>query len=236
MSTYFEHNLENLRSKLLLMGQLANESLKTSIKALINGDPVLAKSVREKDEEIDNLENEISEIVTTYLSTHAPVAADLRLLVATLKISHDLERIGDEAKAIARRSRKTALHQFNEIPRMNEIAQEMLQDSLSVFVEFDEAKAKSIWTRDLQVDKLHGENNRFCLNMTEKEPTSATSAFEILFISKSLERIADHAVNISKEVVFMATSVDVRHAAKYKKSVLKKKLLTEGKGKSLKSF
>jgi phosphate transport system protein len=228
MSTYFEHNLENLRSKLLLMGQLANESLKTSIKALINGDPVLAKSVREKDEEIDNLENEISEIVTTYLSTHAPVAADLRLLVATLKISHDLERIGDEAKAIARRSRKTALHQFNEIPRMNEIAQEMLQDSLSVFVEFDEAKAKSIWTRDLQVDKLHGENNRFCLNMTEKEPTSATSAFEILFISKSLERIADHAVNISKEVVFMATSVDVRHAAKYKKSVLKKKLLAEG--------
>ena len=228
MSTYFEHNLENLRSKLLLMGQLANESLKTSIKALINGDPVLAKSVREKDEEIDNLENEISEIVTTYLSTHAPVAADLRLLVATLKISHDLERIGDEAKAIARRSRKTALHQFNEIPRMSEIAQEMLQDSLSVFVEFDEAKAKSIWTRDLQVDKLHGENNRFCLNMTEKEPTSATSAFEILFISKSLERIADHAVNISKEVVFMATSVDVRHAAKYKKSVLKKKLLAEG--------
>ena len=228
MSTYFEHNLENLRSKLLLMGQLANESLKTSIKALINADPVLAKSVREKDEEIDNLENEISEIVTTYLSTHAPVAADLRLLVATLKISHDLERIGDEAKAIARRSRKTALNQFNEIPRMNEIAQEMLQDSLSVFVEFDEAKAKSIWTRDLQVDKLHGENNRFCLNMTEKEPTSATSAFEILFISKSLERIADHAVNISKEVVFMATSVDVRHAAKYKKSVLKKKLLAEG--------
>ena len=228
MSTYFEHNLENLRSKLLLMGQLANESLKTSIKALINADPVLAKSVREKDEEIDNLENEISEIVTTYLSTHAPVAADLRLLVATLKISHDLERIGDEAKAIARRSRKTALHQFNEIPRMNEIAQEMLQDSLSVFVEFDEAKAKSIWTRDLQVDKLHGENNRFCLNMTEKEPTSATTAFEILFISKSLERIADHAVNISKEVVFMATSVDVRHAAKYKKSVLKKKLLAEG--------
>ena len=228
MSTYFEHNLENLRSKLLLMGQLANESLKTSIKALINADPVLAKSVREKDEEIDNLENEISEIVNTYLSTHAPVAADLRLLVATLKISHDLERIGDEAKAIARRSRKTALHQFNEIPRMNEIAQEMLQDSLSVFVEFDEAKAKSIWTRDLQVDKLHGENNRFCLNMTEKEPTSATSAFEILFISKSLERIADHAVNISKEVVFMATSVDVRHAAKYKKSVLKKKLAAEG--------
>ena len=228
MSTYFEHNLENLRSKLLLMGQLANESLKMSIKALLEGDTVLAKSVREKDEEIDNHENEISEMVTTYLSTHAPVAADLRLLVATLKISHDLERIGDEAKAIARRSRKTALHQFNEIPKMNDIAQEMLQDSLSVFVEFDEQKAKSIWTRDLQVDKLNVCNIKFCLKMTEKDPSSATSAFEILFISKSLERIADHAVNISKEVVFMATSIDVRHAPEYKKSVLKKNLSSEG--------
>ena len=228
MSTYFEHNLENLRSKLLLMGQLANESLKMSIKALLEGDTVLAKSVREKDEEIDNHENEISEMVTTYLSTHAPVAADLRLLVATLKISHDLERIGDEAKAIARRSRKTALHQFNEIPQMHEIAQEMLQDSLSVFVEFDERKAKSIWTRDLQVDKLNACNVKFCLKMTEKDPSSATSAFEILFISKSLERIADHAVNISKEVVFMATSIDVRHAPEYKKSALKKNLSSEG--------
>ena len=228
MSTYFEHNLENLRSKLLLMGQLANESLKMSIKALLEGDTVLAKSVREKDEEIDNHENEISEMVTTYLSTHAPVAADLRLLVATLKISNYLERIGDEAKAIARRSRKTALHQFNEIPKMNDIAQEMLQDSLSVFVEFDEQKAKSIWTRDLQVDKLNACNIKFCLKMTEKDPSSATSAFEILFISKSLERIADHAVNISKEVVFMATSIDVRHAPEYKKSVLKKKLAAEG--------
>jgi len=228
MSTYFEHNLENLRSKLLLMGQLANESLKMSIKALLEGDTVLAKSVREKDEEIDNHENEISEMVTTYLSTHAPVAADLRLLVATLKISHDLERIGDEAKAIARRSRKTALHQFNEIPKMNDIAQEMLQDSLSVIVEFDEQKAKSIWTRDLQVDKLNVCNIKFCLKMTEKDPSSATSAFEILFISKSLERIADHAVNISKEVVFMATSIDVRHAPEYKKSVLKKNLSSEG--------
>ena len=206
------------------MGQLANESLKTSIKALLEGDPVLAKSVREKDEEIDNLENEISNMVTTYLSTHAPVAADLRLLVATLKISHDIERIGDEAKAIARRSRKTTLNQFNKIPKMNEIAQEMLQDSLSVFVEYDEEQAKSIWIRDLKVDKLHGENNRFCQEMAETDPASATSAFEILFISKSLERVADHAVNISKEVVFMATSVDVRHAPEYKKSILKKGL------------
>ena len=84
------------------MGQLASESLRMAMEALVEADPVLAKKVKEKDEEIDELENEISDLVTTHLSTHSPVAADLRLLVATMKISHEIERIGDEAKAIAR--------------------------------------------------------------------------------------------------------------------------------------
>ena len=117
MTTFFEHNLENVKSKLLLMGQLANESVKGAVQALVEGDSVLAKAVRAKDEEIDDLENELSGSVTTYLSTHAPVAADLRLLVATMKISHEIERIGDEAKAIAKRSCKTTMHEFHGIPR-----------------------------------------------------------------------------------------------------------------------
>jgi phosphate transport system protein len=224
MTTYFEHNLENVKSKLLLMGQLAHESLKLSIQALMEGDSALAKTIRAKDEEIDELENELSDSVTTYLSTHAPVAADLRLLVATMKISHEIERIGDEAKAIARRSRKTATHEFNEIPKMGTIVQEMLQDALSTFVEYEEDQAKAIWTRDLEVDQLHKQNNQFCQALVEKDPAVASSVFEVLFISKSLERIGDHAVNISKEVVFMATSRDVRHAPEYKKSVLRKEL------------
>ena len=106
MTTQFEHNLENLRSKLMLMGQLANDSLQGAIKALLEGDSVLAKAVRVKDEEIDDLENELSEEVTSCLSTHAPVASDLRLLVSIIKISHEVERIGDEAKAIARPGRR----------------------------------------------------------------------------------------------------------------------------------
>ena len=224
MTTYFEHNLENVKSKLLLMGQLANDSLKLSIQALLEGDSALAKTIRRKDEEIDDLENELSESVTSYLSTHAPVAADLRLLVATMKISHEIERVGDEAKAIARRSRKTSTLDFYEIPKMGKIVQEMLQDALSTFVEFDEEKAKHIWTRDLKVDQLHKKNNQFCQSLVEKNPTVASSVFEVLFISKSLERIGDHAVNISKEVVFMATSRDVRHAKEFKKSKLKKTL------------
>ena len=137
MTTYFEHNLETVKSKLLLMGQMANESLKLSIQALLS-DSALAKSIREKDREIDELENELSVAITTYLSTHAPVAADLRLLVATMKISNEIERIGDESKAIARRSRKTTSHDFHKIPKMAKIAQEMLKDALSVFVEYDE--------------------------------------------------------------------------------------------------
>ena len=170
MTTFFEHNLENVKSKLLLMGQLANESVKGAIQALVDGDSVLAKAVRAKDEEIDDLENELSESVTTYLSTHAPVAADLRLLVATMKISHEIERIGDEAKAIAKRSRKTTMHEFHGIPQMANIAHDMIRDALSIFVEFDEDKAKSIWTTDLEVDQLHKDNNKFCQSLVEKDP------------------------------------------------------------------
>jgi len=224
MTTYFEHNLETVKSKLILMGQMANESLKTSMQALMESDSALAKSVRKKDLEIDELENELSNAITTYLSTHAPVAADLRFLVATMKISHEVERIGDEAKAIARRSRKTTTHDFHEIPKMAKIAQAMLKDALSVFVEFEEEKAKDIWKLDLEVDQLHQENNNFCQSVVEKDPSQASSVFETLFISKSLERVCDHAVNISKEAVFMATSRDVRHAPEYKKSVLRKEM------------
>ena len=224
MTTQFEHNLENLKSKLLLMGQLANDSLQGAIKALVEGDSVLAKAVRTKDEEIDDLENELGEEVTTFLSTHAPVASDLRLLVSIIKISHEIERIGDEAKAIARRSRKTAIPNFHRIPRMGEIAREMIQDALSIFVEYDENQAKAIWTRDLEVDQLHKENNQFCQSLVEKDPTTSSSVFEVLFISKSLERVCDHAVNISKETVFMATSRDVRHAPEFKKPALRKEL------------
>jgi len=84
--------------------------------------------------------------------------------------------------------------------------------------------AKAIWTRDLEVDQLHKENNQFCQSLVEKDPTTSSSVFEVLFISKSLERVCDHAVNISKETVFMATSRDVRHAPEFKKSALRKEL------------
>jgi phosphate transport system protein len=117
MTTFFEHNLENVKSKLLLMGQLANESVNAAIQALVDGDSVLAKAVRAKDEEIDDLENELSESVTTFLSTHAPVAADLRLLVATMKISHEIERIGDETKRLLDAHAKLQCTNFIGFPK-----------------------------------------------------------------------------------------------------------------------
>ena len=225
MATHFDTNIENIRSKFLLMGQLATESLELALESLEQTDPKKAKLVRIRDEEIDNLENELSASVTILLSTHAPIASDLRLLVSTMKASHEIERIGDEAKAIARRSRNTTIHDFHQIPKMGKIALEMIRDSLGVFVEFDEEKAKAIWTTDLSVDALNAENNTFCQDLVNKEPASASSIFEMLFISKSLERIADHAVNISKEAVFLATSRDVRHAKEFKKSKLRNKTL-----------
>ena len=221
---FFENNLENIRSKLLLMGRLATDSLELSLESLIEASSEKAKRVRNKDKEIDDLENELSADVTTHLSTHAPVAADLRLLISTMKTSHEIERVGDEAKAIARRARKSIISNYNLIPKMGEITIRMIKEALAVFVEYDEEKAKKIWSTDLIVDELNVKNIEFCQDLVTQDPSSASSIFEMLLISKSLERIGDHAVNISKEVVFMATSRDVRHAPEYKKSFLKKSL------------
>ena len=224
MATHYEQILENVRSKLLLMGQLSIDSLRLSLQALIDKDAELAGKVRSKDKEIDMLENELVNDVNVCLSTHAPVAGDLRLLVTTMKISHEIERVGDEAKSIARRSKKILLNDFHVIPKMAEAAQDMLREALSVFVEYDEEKAKSIWTKDLEIDAMNLENNQFCQALVIKDTHLVSSIFELLFISKSLERIADHAVNISKEAVFLATSRDIRHAPEFKKSFLKKNL------------
>jgi phosphate transport system protein len=224
MATHYEQILENVRSKLLLMGQLSIDSLRLSLQALIDKDAELAGKVRSKDKEIDMLENELVNDVNVCLSTHAPVAGDLRLLVTTMKISHEIERVGDEAKSIARRSKKILVNDFHMIPKMAEAAQDMLREALSVFVEYDEKKAKSIWTKDLEIDAMNLENNQFCQALVIKDTHLVSSIFELLFISKSLERIADHAVNISKDAVFLATSRDIRHAPEFKKSFLKKNL------------
>ena len=161
MATHYEQILENVRSKLLLMGQLSIDSLRLSLQALIDKDAELAGKVRLKDKEIDMLENELVNDVNVCLSTHAPVAGDLRLLVTTMKISHEIERVGDEAKSIARRSKKILVNDFHVIPKMAEAAQDMLREALSVFVEYDEEKAKSIWTKDLEIDAMNLENNQY---------------------------------------------------------------------------
>ena len=132
MATHYEQILENVRSKLLLMGQLSIDSLRLSLQALIDKDAELAGKVRSKDKEIDMLENELVNDVNVCLSTHAPVAGDLRLLVTTMKISHEIERVGDEAKSIARRSKKILVNDFHVIPKMAEAAQDMLREALSV--------------------------------------------------------------------------------------------------------
>ena len=227
MITHFSETLENLRSKLLLMGQLSIDSLRLSMEALVERDHEIASRVKSKDKEIDLLENELVAEINLCLSTHSPVAADLRLLVSSIRISHEIERVGDEAKAIARRSKKIAVSDFHLVPRMARLTQDMLTEALNIFLEYEEEKPKSIWKKDLEVDAMHLENTQFCQALVLKDLNLVSSVFELLFISKSLERIGDHAVNISKEVVFMATSKEVRHDPKYKKSCLNQELFDD---------
>lgn len=220
----FEKDLEVIRAHLLLMGEKSYESVSLAIKALLESEPDLRKIIYAKDNEIDELENQVDAAVTSCLSTCAPVAADLRFLVTTIKVSHELERIGDEAKAIARRTKRALVNDFHVIPQMAELALAMLQDALDVFVEFDEEKAHMIWSTDIAVDEFNRQNSDYYASLMTRHPELGPSVFEMVFISKSLERVADHAVSISKEVVFMATSKEVRHAVEFKKSSLKKKL------------
>jgi len=224
MSRFFENNIEGIRSNLILMGQKVIDSVELSIEAIKEGNPSFRKVIKSKDDEIDSLENQIVSDITIHLSTHAPVAADLRFLVTAMKVSHELERVGDEAKAIVRRAQKAMNGHLNHIPEMAEITLSMIKEAIDVFVEFDKDRTEAIWSRDITVDHLNRENNEFFGELVSRDPALASSVFEMVFISKSLERIGDHAVSISKEIVFMATSKGVRHAEKYKKAALRKKL------------
>jgi phosphate transport system protein len=182
----------------------------------VNGDIPLADKVILADDEIDKLEVQIDDEAIRYMTLRGPVASELRLIVVGMKASHDLERVGDEATSIARRSRKLAieprLELYADMPRMTNIALEMLRDALDCFVQEDEQKALSVIRRDSEVDNLNRLVYRRLTSFMIEKPDTIARAIELMFISKSIERIADHAVNIAEEMVFLTKGQDIRHS------------------------
>jgi len=216
MKRFFDAELENFRSHLLQMGERAIDQTRQAMRALMDGDIPLADFVIKADDELDRLEVKIDDEAIRYMTLRGPVASELRLIIVGMKASHDLERVGDEATGIARRSRKLAieprLELYADLPRMANIALEMLRDALDCFVQEDEQKALSVIRRDPEVDNLNRLLYRRLTSFMIEKPDTISRALELMFISKSIERIADHATNIAEEMVFLSRGQDIRHS------------------------
>jgi phosphate transport system protein len=220
---FFDAELETLRSHLILMGETAIQQVRDALKALVEGDTALAQRVIAADDQLDELEIKIDDEAVRFMSLRAPIASDLRLVIVGMKTSHDLERVGDEATSIAKRAIKLAaeppLKPYIDIPLMTSMALEMLRDALDCLLQVDEAKAIAVCKRDLEVDKINRQLYRELTSFMIEKPETISRAIELMFISKSIERIADHATNIAEETIFLSKGKDVRHSDEVKKSV-----------------
>jgi phosphate transport system protein len=214
----FDEELSELKDKLLAMASHAESSVQNAVRALTERNDELAQQVIEQDSVIDRYEIEMDELAVRMLALKAPVASDLRLITVAMKISHDLERVGDESTTIARRAlelnKEPQLKPYIDIPRMASIGLQMLKDALDSFVQRAPDRARAIIPRDKEVDGINKQLHRELVSFMIESPATITRALNLMVISKSLERIADHATNIAEEVVYIYEAQDIRHSGK----------------------
>ena len=214
MTRHIERQIESLKERILRVGTLVEEAISKSITALINRDVPLAQRVMANDEEIDRMEVEVEEECLKILALYQPVAADLRLVVAVLKINNDLERMGDLAKNIAKRVAQLAGQTIDlpaEIRSMAMQAQEMVKQCLDAVVRGDPALARQVREEDDAVDAARQRVQRRVMAGIKAYPENAESLLRINSVSKHIERIADMATNIAEDVVYMVEGDIVRH-------------------------
>ncbi len=212
---HFEGELQELRHQLLEMGGLVEQQIADAMRALVERDDAFARQVIERDRTVNRMEVQIDEICLRLLALHQPAARDLRLITTALKITTDLERVGDMAENICERvielSREPQLKPLIDLPRMGSIAQRMLRQSLDAFVREDTELALQVCEQDDEVDRLAAQLLRELLTFMMEDPHTISRALRLTFVSKYLERIADHATNISEMVVFMVKGKSIRH-------------------------
>ena len=214
MENHFEAGLDTLKQKLLTMASHAETAVNQAVQALVQRDTALALRVKEDDRVIDQFEVEIDELVIQLL-TKAPLATNLRLVTVAMKISQNLERIGDEATKIAKRARDLAQEppiKINlDLPRMAVLALNMLKASLDAFVQRDSTAARAIIPRDKEVDALNKQIHAVLVQHMEENPETIARCLHWMVAAKSLERIADHATNVAEDVVYLCEAQDIRH-------------------------
>ena len=220
MSLFWEQQLADIREQLLMMSGLTERNLALAMRALVERDDKLCDTVEAEDSQIDQLEIHIDEMVITYMATHGPIARDCRLMLAASKISSNLERIADQATKIARRTRELntepLLKPLIDIPLMGEIAQEMLRDSLTAFVDSNSELAVEIIARDRSVDSINKQLDRELTNLMVENPKTISRALNLMTVANAIERVADHATNIAEEVFYLYRGSDIRHDLSFK--------------------
>jgi phosphate transport system protein len=215
MQRHFHEELEGLKQTLLAMGALVEDQIRRVMRALIDRDDVLAQSVIERDREVNTYDVEVDEKCVELLALHQPAAGDLRFITTAMKIVTDLERIGDQAVNIAQRVRELNLEPqlkpYIDLPRMADLSQTMVKESLDAFVARDTELARRVCAGDAAVDALNHQIFRELLTFMMEDPKTIPRAIRLILISRFLERVADHATNIAEMVIFMVDSKMVRH-------------------------
>jgi phosphate transport system protein len=211
----FQQSLEELKEQLLVMAGLAEQSIQRAIEAYRVRDLSICNLVSISELAINRLEREIDQAALDLLAMEQPMAIDLRFILSVIKINADLERVGDAAKGISDRVR--SMEQMPQadlpvdIPRMAELAAEMVRKCLQAFIEGDAELARSILTMDDAVDAMNRVAYKALTKVMEEQSHLAPQALNALMISRALERVADHATNIAEDVIFWVQGADVRH-------------------------
>ncbi|MFW6134624.1 MAG: phosphate signaling complex protein PhoU [Elusimicrobiota bacterium] len=212
--TIFNVDLADLRDNLINMSKLVKDSLKEAIDSLVNKDQQLAQQVIDNDEKIDRLELDIEEHCLQLIALKHPVSKKLRIITSAMKTISELERVGDRAGNIAGASQylssKPLVKPLIDIPRMAEITQTMLEESLDAYLRGDVELAKSVWKKDELVDQLYQQIFRELLTYMLEDPHTISRAIHMIFIAENLERIGDHAKNLAERVVYIVNGERIK--------------------------
>ena len=215
MERHLDVELAALRDELVRMAGLAEAAIGLSVKALVSRDAEAARQVIASDDAVNMLEVEVDDRCLRMMARYQPEAKDLRFIAMALKINNDLERMGDQAVNIAERTiellKEPLLKPLIDIPRMAELAQRMVKESLDAFVHLDVMRARGVCRQDDAVDRIDDQIFRELLTYMMQDPRAITRAVNLILVSRHLERIADHATNIAEDVIYLVEGRNIKH-------------------------
>ncbi len=212
---HFQQQLAELKDKLLAMAALSQQAVESAVDAYLQHDQGLCQYVRQNETAINTAQRELDEMAYELLSREQPMAIDLRFILAVIKINGDLERIGDQSVALARRTRESLGMEHVDLPvdlgAMGEYATKMIRTAIQALLEGDARLADNVREMDDEIDRMNRRAHADLLQLIQEQPNSTQRAMNALFVSRSLERISDHACNIASDVIFWIRGSDVRH-------------------------